>query len=248
MFRSFAKFNCTNIFRLNFSTSFKTNLHPVFQVELCDLKTQKCSALLLDYGFNIGQVNRILKSPQAVLTYGEKELLSNLTYWLQFGTRKKLFTALCACPELLTLNPDFIEFRIKELMTLFTRKDINKLLVTCPPVFLDDFTTVFEKVQYMVHMMGAEQKSIVKTRALQYDLNHIKCRHTFMVNAGKYIKRKRDEKSKNPPLNKIFSRNIQTYLKLTRLTEEEFQAYCRYFDEGLLEFSEDEDSDNEEDD
>ncbi|KFM81996.1 hypothetical protein X975_18919, partial [Stegodyphus mimosarum] len=78
--------------------------------------------------------------------------------------------------------------------------------------------------------MGVDQKSIVKSTALQFDLNHIKYRHTFMLRAGCYRLHKRAKISKNPPLHKIFSRNITTFLKLTGLTEEEYSVFCECYE------------------
>lgn len=205
-------------------------------------KFQRFSSQLFSFGFNNGQINRILQSPESVMSFNEDEILYNLANWLAFDVNEKLFTVLSTYPELLTLNPDFVNFRTKELMSLFTRKDISKLLVTCPCVFVDDFSHIYDKVEYIVYMMGVEQKSIVKSRALQFDLHHIKCRHIFMARAGRYIISKRAVRNKNAPLDKIFSRNIETFLKLTHLSEEEYTAFCQMYKEELLE---QEDSDDE---
>lgn len=206
-----------------------------------DKNTEKFSSIFSSYGFNHGQINGILRSPD-ILSYSKEDLISNLKVWLSFEVNDKLFTVLSAYPELLTLNPDYVKNRITELMTLFTKKDINKLLVTCPSVIIDDFSTVYEKVQYITHMMGVEQKSIVKSRALQHDLFHMKCRHIFMTRAGFYIVNKKAKKNRNAPLHKIFSRNIATFLRLTRLTEEEYNVFCLGYEEELLD---QEDSDDE---
>lgn len=233
------KFNCSfyvNICQRN-SSNFVNHLPNSKSIE-------KISSIFSDYGFNHGQINGILRSPEFHLSYSTEDILSNLNIWLSFDVNDKLFTVLSANPELLTLNPEYVNFRVKELMTLFTKKDINKLLVTCPCVMTDDFSTIYDKVQYIVHMMGVEQKSIVKSRALQHDLHHIKCRHNFMIRAGRYVINKKSAKNRNAPLHKIFSRNMKTFLKLTRLTEEEYNAFCLCYTEELLN---QEDSDDETD-
>lgn len=245
MFRNVTKFNKQTMYKLYFKSQvFKlaySNLHhhPLHS----DSKYQRVSTLLSNYGFNYGQVNRILQSPESISSLGEDQLLSNLINWYGFNVGEKLCTVLCAYPELLTLNPDYVNARNKELMSLFTRKDISKLLLTCPSVFIDDFSIVYDKVEYIVHMMDVEQKSIVKSRALQFDLDHIKFRHIFMCRAGFYVKNKKSARNRNAPLHKIFSRNIQTFLKLTHLTEEEYKTFCQCYKEELLD--EEEDSDDE---
>lgn len=245
MYRNLSRFNkgisCKHLFNFHVCQRASSHLHQLFQP---DKKAQKFSSIFSNYGFNQGQINGILRSPNSILSYSEEDLLSNLNFWLSFEVNDKLYTALSAYPELLTLNPDYIKNRVKELMTLFTKKDINKLLVTCPSVILEDFSTIYDKVEYIVHMMGVEQKSMVKSRALQHDLHHIKCRHTFMVRAGCYIVNKKTAKNRNPPLHKIFSQNMKTFLKLTRLTEEEYNAFCLSYKEELLD---QEDSDDDED-
>ncbi|GFQ76539.1 uncharacterized protein TNCT_428071 [Trichonephila clavata] len=202
--------------------------------------------LLLNFGFSVGQVNHILNSPACILSLNEKDLSSNLMIWYSFEIGKKLFTTLTGNAELLTLDPTYVDSRFSELMTLFTKKDINKLLVTCPKVFLDDFETIVEKVSYIVHKMEVEQNSIVKSYALQSDLKHIKCRHAFMCRSGHYKPVKKNEKSKNPPLDKIFSRNIETFLKLTKLTEEEYLVFCDICEEERYLLMHDDDLDDEE--
>ncbi|KAF8767448.1 Transcription termination factor 4 like protein [Argiope bruennichi] len=193
-------------------------------------KRTSFSNILLNYGFSKGQVDHILNSPAGILGLSEKNLSTNLMNWYTFEINEKFFTSLTANAELLTLAPTYVNNRFKELMTLFTKKDINKLLVTCPKVFLDDFVTVQEKVQYIVSNMQVEQKSIVKTYALQFDLYHIKCRHIFLCRSGHFKRVKKKEKSKNPPLDKVFSRNVETFLKLSKLTEEEFVAFCDVYE------------------
>ncbi|CAL1273396.1 unnamed protein product [Larinioides sclopetarius] len=193
-------------------------------------KRTSFSNILLNYGFNKGQVDHILNSPAGILGLNEKDLSANLVNWYSFEINDKFYTSLTANAELLTLDATYINNRFKELMTLFTKKDINKMLVTCPKVFLDDFVTIQEKVQYIVNNMQVEQKSIVKTYALQFDLYHIKCRHLFLCRSGHYKRVKKKEKSKNPPLDKVFSKNVETYLKLSKLTEEEFLAFCDVYE------------------
>lgn len=236
--------SCKHPFNFHVYQRANANLH---QLPQHDKKTQKFSSLFSSYGFSQGQINGILRSPDFILSYSEEDLMSNLKIWLSFEVNDKLFTVLSAYPELLTLNPDYVKNRVTELMTLFTKKDINKLLVTCPSVIIDDFSTVYDKVEYIIHMMGVEQKSMVKSRALQYDLHHIKCRHIFMTRAGCYIVNKKAKKNVNAPLHKIFSQNMKTFLKLTRLTEEEYNAFCLSYKEELLdeEDSDDDDTDFE---
>nr|XP_015917162.1 uncharacterized protein LOC107446895 [Parasteatoda tepidariorum] len=193
---------------------------------LNDKKTIKINDILSSFGFNYGQVAYILKSPHLILSYGKEDLMSNILRWQMLQVdKKKLCTALTRCPELLTLNPAYIDSRIKELMTIFTQKDIDKLLVTCPEIFLDDFDDIKEKVEYIVYFMGVEQSSIVKTEAMQFDLDYIKIRHDFMLRTGFYRMKKRVVQAKTAPLNKIFSRNVQTFLKLSGLSKEEFDAF-----------------------
>ncbi|GBM80640.1 hypothetical protein AVEN_87021-1 [Araneus ventricosus] len=216
-------------------------------------KKTSFSIILLNYGFSKGQVDHILNSPAGILGLNEKDLSANLVNWYSFEINDKFYTSLTANAELLTLTPTYINNRFKELMTLFTKKDINKMLVTCPKVFLDDFTTVQEKVQYIVNNMQVEQKSMVKTYALQFDLYLIKCRHVFLCRSGHYKRVKKKEKSKNPPLDKVFSRNVETFLKLSKLTEEEFLTFCDVYeheekdlqDEIRLQLDEEEEEDDE---
>ncbi|XP_035220135.1 uncharacterized protein LOC118193195 [Stegodyphus dumicola] len=210
-----------------------------------DKKVSKYTNLLQNFGFSERQISRIFNSPHSVLTLNENELKSNLVNWHSFEVNDKFFTMLTANPELMLLNPEYVNLRKKELMTVFTRKDIAKLFVTCPKVFLDDFPTILEKIQYILHHMGVDQKSIVKSTALQFDLSHIKYRHTFMLRAGRYRLHKRAKKLKNPPLHKIFSRNITTFLKLTGLTEDEYSAFCECYDLENIENDEDETDDLE---
>ncbi|XP_054716386.1 transcription termination factor 4, mitochondrial-like [Uloborus diversus] len=206
---------------------------------------EKNLTILHDFGFKAGQVNRISASSQNVLNLREKDLMTNLKGWLAFGMSDKLFTTLTSHPELITLSPSFVDKRYDELMTVFAKKDIHKLLITCPQVFLDDFSTVQEKVSYIVHSMGVEQKSIVKAEALQFDFQHIRCRHLFLFLAGHYRLMKKKFNPKNPPLNKVFSRNMDTFLKLSGLSFEEYAAFCECFDEiEAMQIYEDADDDS----
>ncbi|GFS82954.1 uncharacterized protein NPIL_534341 [Nephila pilipes] len=210
-----------------------------------DEKKISFSNLLHNFGFSEGQINHILNSPAAVLRLNEKDLTASLLNWCTFEMEKKLLTTLTGNAELLTLDPTYVNLRSSELMTLFTKKDINKLLVTCPKVFLDDFETIVEKVSYIVHSMEVEQKSIVKSYALQFDLKHIKCRHVFMCRSGLYKPLKKNSKSKNPPLDKVFSRNIETFLNLTKLTEEEYIVFYDLYDDERYLLMHDDDLEDE---
>lgn len=221
---------CATIYcwRLQYSTCLELHSQSIVR----DLRREKFTALLETYGFNQGQINRLFKSEHNVLSLHKNDLQANLMNWLKFEQGDKLYTTLSAYPELLILNPDFVNFRVTELMTLFTRKDINKLMITCPRVFLDDFSEIYDKVEYLVHFMKAEQKSIVKSNALQFDINHIKCRHSFLTRVGCYTTKK-DAKRKNLPLAKIFNKNIQTFLNLVNLTEEEYIVFTRCFEDEI---------------
>lgn len=248
MFRYLFKINSVAKCKLHLhgSVVLRTNTTVQKQPLIAELKTERFSSLLSGYGFNPGQVSRILKSSELVLHFREDQLLSSLTNWLLFNAGDKLCTTLSTYPELLTLNPDYVNSRCKELMTLFTKKDITKLLVTCPTVFTDEFATIYDKVEYIVHFMGVEQKSIVKSRALLFDLFYIKCRHTILTRTGHYIVKKRSVRSTNPPLDKVFSSNIEKFLKIAKVTEEEYDAFCHCFELEELE-NQDEDSDMEDD-
>lgn len=216
--------------------SSKAVKHVPAMVFATEKKRNTISNLLETHGFSKGQITHLFNSSVPILHLNKKELSDILSDWiLAFEANDKLFTTLTAHPELLTLDPEYVNSRVKELMTIFTNKDIQKLLVTSPNVFLDDFSEITEKVEYIVHKMGVEQKSIIKSCALQFSLDHIKCRHNFMARAGFYRVEKKEVKSKNPPLNKVFSRNIETFLKLTKLSKEEYLTFFECYKDELEE-------------
>lgn len=227
--------------------------HVPAMIFTTEKKRNAISNLLESHGFSKGQISHLFNSPEPILNLSETELSDVLSHWfLGFPSNDKLFTVFTANPQLLILHPEYVNNRIKELMTLFTKRDIQKLLITSPNVFLDDFSEITQKVEYIVHRMKVEQNSIVKSCALQFSLDHVKCRHNFMQRAGLYKVIKKEVKSKNPPLHKVFSRNIDTFLKLTKLSEEEYLTFFEYYKDELeeekqAEMEDDEDTDDDED-
>ncbi|GIY82518.1 uncharacterized protein CEXT_31051 [Caerostris extrusa] len=143
------RLSVTNVIRFSHSSvkpqSSNTSKYMPPMILASEKKITVFTNLLLNYGFSKGQVNHILNSPAGILNLNEKDLTANLLNWYSFETSNKLYTALTANAELLTLDPKYVNSRFTELMTLFTKTDINKLLNTCPKVFLDDFDVIRKK-------------------------------------------------------------------------------------------------------
>lgn len=214
----------------------------------------KCGAvstILMKYGFSGEQADYIITSAPEILNLDEKSIKSNIINWFSFKmSEKNLFRSLTSSPELLLLNPEFVNAHVRELLTVFTNKDILKLLKIHPKVFLEDWDTIMEKMEYLLHYMGAEQKTIVKHGALQYSLEHMRQRHLFLLYTGKFKSPTAKKKPKNPPLDIIFGK-LGSYLNLTGLCKEEYVAFCEVFPdivENLDTESDTNDSDTSDDD
>lgn len=192
-------------------------------------KCEAVSTTLMKYGFSGDQTKYIITSYPQLADLDEKSITSNIIYWFSFKmSEKDLFTSLASCPELLCLNPEFVNNRVRELLTVFTHKDILKLLKMNPEVFLEDWDVIMKKMEYLSHYMGAEQKAIVKCAALQYSLEHLRQRHLFLLFTGKFKTPSVRKKQKNPSLGIMFGKT-SAFLKVTGLSVEEYIAFCEVF-------------------
>ncbi|XP_064456770.1 uncharacterized protein LOC135367428 [Ornithodoros turicata] len=167
----------------------------------------------------------IIRAPRMVEL--SKQINDLLCVWRGiFKDENNFLKAIGSYPELLYLKPSAIETRRDQLLTIFPRGDIMKLMQICPRVLVDEWEEVLTKIDYVVLTMGIKQEDILKSKVLSYSLPYIKVRHLSLLRCGVYkTPKEKDRQNNNPPLKQIFDTPTGRFIQLAGLTQEEFEVF-----------------------
>ncbi|XP_068209687.1 transcription termination factor 4, mitochondrial [Palaemon carinicauda] len=151
-------------------------------------------------------------------------------------------------PQVFAHPPNAIIKRVRKLSEIFVAKDLRTLIKNNQNVITDQWDTIDEKISYIHEVMGLKQDQIVASQALEKSLLHIKIRHQFLYRAGLYKTPKLTKDSNSHKINADLSMITDTsnkffVNKIARLTEDEYEVFCRMMKEEDDSFSDDEESD-----
>nr|XP_027807520.1 transcription termination factor 4, mitochondrial isoform X2 [Marmota flaviventris] len=176
-------------------------------VDSGSLEPEKVISSLLDMGFSDAHV---------------KDLLSTLP--------GKLRRMLHGCPEVFTMRQQDIDDTVKLLKEkcLFTAQQVTEILHRCPSVLQENPSELEYKFQYAYFRMGVKHLDIVRTDFLQYSVNKIKQRHSYLERLGRYQTpdKKGQTQITNPLLKDILRVSESEFLAKTACSSaEEFEVF-----------------------
>lgn len=207
----------------------------------CDRLTwEKVLTYLKDCGISPKNIIKMLTDCPQILLRDVNKMEEIFSCLRSHGfADRKLHNLIVKIPSLLILDSKFISEQIAFLMTLFTRSDILTLALKCPNVLVDDTDHIEEKVQYIVHEIGVDQKQILSSYVLLHDLAYVKLRHQLFLRTGFYKKPHPKKTNKNPTLSFIVDTSTGDLIKHIGLSLEEYRIFEKLFN---VELEKDEDS------
>ena len=87
------------------------------------------------------------------------------------------------------LNIDIVglDERCDDLAEFFAnKKEVSAAINSCPHILIDYWPHLKEKLNFIIHVMQVSPKTLIKSKALTFDLQHIKDRYEFLNRAGLY--------------------------------------------------------------
>ncbi|XP_055598520.1 transcription termination factor 4, mitochondrial isoform X1 [Uranotaenia lowii] len=172
-----------------------------------------------------------------LLARSSDRLMANLNGWrsCQFGDQQ-LQTLFTAHPQLLDLaDSNQLTKRVSFLHSYFeTRKNVWRLFLNSPGLVTDRQDQIKSKIEYLIDEMRVEIPEIVKSSALNVDLEVIRCRHVFLERLGLYkarsLKADPDTPSTNPKLHQITDTSDKRFaVKVAYVTLEEYEVFVELF-------------------
>ncbi|XP_023235604.1 uncharacterized protein LOC111635317 [Centruroides sculpturatus] len=199
--------------------------------------------ILNKHGFSINDIKNILMTVPSILEIKPNDLNNTINKWREQKLgEKKLLMIINNTPWLLLLKDKYIDERVKDIYKMFTNLDRHKLLEICPLIFIEDWNSILEKIQYIQEAMGFTQMQIVKGKCLEHTLLHIKTRHMCAVMCGKF-KRLSPKKNilTNISLKKIADTTNRDFAKICGISLEEYYVFCDIMKELDLDENSDDD-------
>jgi len=216
---------------------------------------QSVLPVLYGIGLQGSSVIEVISSCPQLLKVNLEKIESAITCLREYSFASMyLHQVILNQPILLVTDSTFIRRQINLLMTLFTHKDIHKLAQKCPRILVEDFDAIREKVRYILHEIGVDQKEIVASHTLSHSLEHIRLRHQIMVRSGIYRKPHPKKKITNPHLTAMVDTPTKEFVtNLVHISLEQYNVFEKMLEreigkeerEDLSDSDEDGDSDNE---
>lgn len=217
-------------------------------------------AALRGAGFIEINCKKIINGYPNILRLNPNEIKDRLEMWksCQF-TPTQYYDLFVQCPELIEFHDEaYFSKRFGQLRSIVgTPKNIWRLLMSSPNVYVDDWKLIQKKVDYVLKDMEADETDLIKSGTLGLPLNTIRTRHALLVRLGIYKKRnwKASElrQDKNPRLFRIMDvDDTQFAMKTCGISTRELQAFYDLYERELTEKHQDEieleeDSDTESD-
>ncbi|KAM5155584.1 transcription termination factor 4, mitochondrial [Callospermophilus lateralis] len=202
---------------------------------------------LILLGLNPEPVCMVLKKSPQLLKLPVVQMKKRSNYLRKLGLGEgKLRRMLHGCPEVFTMRQQDIDDIVKLLKEkcLFTAQQVTEILHRCPGVLQEDPSELEYKFQYAYFRMGVQHLDIVRTDFLQYSVNKIKQRHSYLERLGRYQTpdKKGQTQITNPLLKDILRVSESEFLAKTACSSaEEFGVFKK-----LLAREEEEEQEEEE--
>ncbi|XP_014666461.1 PREDICTED: uncharacterized protein LOC106808314 [Priapulus caudatus] len=177
---------------------------------------QTCIEMLSNHSFSSRQILNILSSAPYVLKMSLVTLVRAMQNLRALGfVDGDIQHLLSENPLLLEASQRALVGRVKQLLTAFTRSDVNKMCVANPSILSDPWEQLEEKLHYVLFCMGLSQTSIVKSNLMKHSIDHIQCRHEFCLRAGffKVPDPKRRMRTDNASLRSIIDASDSNFLR-----------------------------------
>ncbi|XP_058057716.1 transcription termination factor 4, mitochondrial [Anopheles bellator] len=144
---------------------------------------------------------------------------------------------------LLSAHPQFLDYanhgklsqRVAFLHSHFeTRKNVFRLFLNAPNLLTDEQRAVEEKIDYLMVQMRHEVPDVVMSCSFCHDLEHIRCRHTFLERLGIFkprsLKAEKGAPTDNPKLHQIVDTSDKRFaVKVAFVTLEEYEVFQELF-------------------
>lgn len=211
------------------------DLATLDRMNLCSNEFLAELLLSLDtYGIRDTHLTNTLKSHDdwSVLTRERLSLVFQMFRDLSF-TSDVYIELITRNPKLISIEQRSIETRLNEFKLFFTNKQVDRLLVRTPDLLTCNFDSFDYKFNYLFTLMGASQDEQSRTNVYCHSLEHIRCRHLFLVRAGFFDKpnKKGISKVTNPKLKEIMDTNLKEYLRIctnSLFDSKQFDTFCDY--------------------
>ncbi|XP_053676561.1 transcription termination factor 4, mitochondrial [Anopheles nili] len=193
--------------------------------------------LLATEGMETEKILAIIGGHPTILTRPSEKIVESLHCWrsCQFGDGNM--------QVLLSAHPCFLEYtnhrqlaqRVAFLHSHFeTRKNVYKLFLNAPNLLVEEQHVTQEKITYLMQTMRHEVLDVVKSYAFSYDLEHLRCRHTFLERLGLFkprsLKAAKTIPTGNPTLYQILDTSDKRFaVKVAYVTLEEYEVFQELF-------------------
>ena len=184
---------------------------------------------LRNSGFHPEDVVQLIYSYPDVITVKPNVLSQCFDLLRGLGfSEGKLQLLVAKHPALIAIQPKEVSQRYSDLMQIFRKSEINKMLYEQPNLLTDTWDSIQDRIQYVSTEMGLDQKDMIKSDLFKYSLAHIRERHLFLLRAGLYEKPDKHgvTKIENPTLEQMLRTSDKAFAqKIGKMTLEEFDAF-----------------------
>uniref|UniRef100_A0A182WQ22 Transcription termination factor 4, mitochondrial n=1 Tax=Anopheles minimus TaxID=112268 RepID=A0A182WQ22_9DIPT len=193
--------------------------------------------LLTTEGMEVEKMLSIIGGHPSILVRPPEKIAESLHCWrsCQFGDSNM--------KVLLSAHPYFLEYtnhgqlaqRVAFLHSHFeTRKNVYRLFLNAPNLVVDEQHLTEAKIVYLMQTMRHEVLEVVKSCAFTHDLEHLRCRHTFLERLGLFkprsLKVDKNTPTGNPPVHQITDTSDKRFaVKVAYVTLEEYEVFQDLF-------------------
>jgi len=140
----------------------------------------------------------------------------------------------------LLLNDDVrtIQRRHASLLSVFTKAELQRLMIATPCVLTDTWTETRRKIEYMYGTMGIRSREMTNSRVFSHTFLHLVARHRFAERAGIYHMPNKHEiaareedrplptEIRNPTLKELVDTSDAAFVRIIGdLTVDEYHAF-----------------------
>ncbi|XP_053666741.1 uncharacterized protein LOC128715849 [Anopheles marshallii] len=204
-------------------------------------------------GLEVEKMLSIIGGHPSILVRPPEKIAESLHCWrsCQFGDAN-MKVLLSAHPCLLDFtNYGQLAQRVAFLHSHFeTRKNVYRLFLNAPNLVVDEHHVTEAKILYLMQTMRHEVLEVVKSCAFAHDLEHLRCRHTFLERLGLFkprpLKVDKSTPTGNPPVHQITDTSDKRFaVKVAYVTLEEYEVFQELFRREMDQDDERDGMDNE---
>uniref|UniRef100_A0A182ITK9 Uncharacterized protein n=1 Tax=Anopheles atroparvus TaxID=41427 RepID=A0A182ITK9_ANOAO len=193
--------------------------------------------LLASEGLETEKILSIIGGHPSILVRPTEKIAESLHCWrsCQFGDAN-MKVLVSAHPYLLDYtNQGQLAQRVAFLHSHFeTRKNVYRLFLNAPNLLVDEQRVTEEKITFLMETMRHEVLEVVKSCAFAHDLEHLRCRHTFLERLGLFkprsLKADPNTPTGNPKLHQITDTSDKRFaVKVAYVTLEEYEVFQELF-------------------